>query len=213
MLLQHSNDKLLDLPTQMNMLSRTTTNMLLETLRCTDSFGEELYTGVMSTISKDWDDTTHQINTEFIPGAHRSGLPDHTRVAITVENTYAGDPSRTTTLTLSMILGHMRTEYHTRYIPLDWDLDVTKTVIDKFGHASTYDLTEFQTTGGVGLAILRTLVIQLGVTLEIANNPLISPDAIAEYRASGMPEFSEMGFLRHGMIYLMRLIQDAAQAN
>ena len=46
-----------------------------------------------------------------------------------------------------------------------------------------------------------------------ANNPLISPDAIAEYRASGMPEFSEMGFLRHGMIYLMRLIQDAAQAN
>lgn len=107
----------------------------------------------------------------------------------------------------------MRTEYHTRYIPLDWDLDATKTVIDKNGHVITYDLTEFQITGGMGLAILRTLVIQLGVMLEIANNPLISPDTIAEYRASGMPEFSEMGFLRHGMIYLMRLIQDAAQAN
>ena len=212
MRLQHSSDKLLDLPTQMNMLSRTTTNMLLETLRCTDSFGEELYNGAISTISMDWDNATHKVRTEFIPSVDPID-PDHTRVEITVENTYAHDPHRTITLVLSVILGHMRTEYHTRYIPTDWDLDVTKTVIDKNGHAITYDLTEFQTTGGVGLAILRTLVIQLGVTLEIANNPLISPNAITEYRASGMPEFSEMGFLRHGMIYLMRLIRDAAQAD
>lgn len=212
MRLQHSSDKPLDLPTQMNMLSRTTTNMLLETLRCTDSFGEELYNGVISTISMDWDDATHHVSTEFIPSVDPID-PDHTRVEITVENTYAHDPHRTITLVLSVILGHMCTEYHTRYIPTDWDLDVTKTVIDKFGHAITYDVGEFQTTGGVALAALRYLVIQLGVTLEIANNPLISPDAIAEYRASGMPEFSEMGFLRHGMIYLMHLIQDAAQAD
>lgn len=209
MRLQHSSDKLLDLPTQINMLSRTTTNMLLETLRCTDSFGEELYNGVISTISMDWDNTTHKVRTEFIPSVDPID-PDHTRVEITVENTYAHDPRQTITLVLSVILGHMRTEYHTRYIPTDWDLDVTKTVIDKNGHAITYDVGEFQVTTGIALAALRCLVIQLGVTLEIANNPLISPDAIAEYRISGMPEFSGMEFLRHGMIYLMHLIKDAA---
>lgn len=212
MLLQHMSDKLMDLPTQMNMLSRTTTNMLLETLRCTDSFGEELYNGVISTISMDWDDATHKVHTEFIPSVDPID-PDHTRVEITVENTYAHDPHRTITLVLSVILGHMRTEYHTRYIPTDWDLDVTKTVIAKNGHAITYDVGEFRVTTGMALAALRCLAIQLGATLEIANNPLISPDAIAEYRTCGMPEFSEMGFLRHGMIYLMRLIQDAAQAD
>lgn len=209
MQLQHSSDKPLDLPTQMNMLSRTMTNMFLKTICCADPLSHELYTGVMSTISNDWNDATHHINTEFIPGAHRSGLPDHTRVEITVENTYADDPRQTITLVLSVLLGHMRTEYHTRYIPVSWDLDATKTVIDKFSHAITYDLTEFQIAGGVGLAILRTLVIQLGATLEIESNPLISPDVIDKFRTYGMPEASEMMFLRCGIDHLMHLIKDA----
>lgn len=206
MRLRHSYDRGYDLPTQMEQLSRDTTEMLLETLGYASPFGQELHTGVMSTISMDWDDATHHVSAEFIPSVDPID-PDHTRVEITVENTYAGDPNQTITLVLSVILGHMYTEYHTRYIPTDWDLDVTKTVIDKNGHAITYDVNEFQVTAGMALAVLRCLVIQLGVTLAVENK-YIDKSVIDEMHTYGMPQSDETRFLRLGLDYLMEMVKE-----
>lgn len=199
MLLQHATDRRLDLLMQMQELTRNTTNMLLSTLMSTEPYGGSFYMAVDDFIKMDWDDATHKVSTEFIPSP-QADIPDHTLLEIMVTEGNA-------TMVLSVLLAHLHTEYHTRYIPRGCDLDVTCVYTYGSGRVETCEMSE---SNGVALAVLRCLAIQLGVVLEIANNPCISPDVIAEYRISGMPEFSEKAFLQHGMIYLMGMIKDAA---
>lgn len=121
-----------------------------------------LYFDVKRIIDMDWNDTTHEVHTEFVP-SNKVCVPDRTLLTILTKETIKEDlgPSRSTLLSVSVLLGHYHTEYHTRYIPLEWNLDLIKTKI--------YDQREYHLTGGAAIATLRALTIQLGVPLAVEN--------------------------------------------
>lgn len=202
MRLEHMSDIPVDLKDQMQELSRLTTNMLTSDLVLTND-GDELYLDVTRITEMDWSDATHEVHTEFIPS---TGLcvPDRTLLTILVKNDIKGNldaPRARTLLSASVLLGHYRTESHTRYIPLECDLDVIKTTIS--------DQREYHLTGGIVIAILRRLTIQLGVPLAIEGK-YIGASVIDEMHTYGMPESNETLFLRLGLDHLMDLIKDAA---
>ena len=205
------HDRRSDLPTRMDSLSRETSGMLLATLNSITSDGEELYLDVLNAIELDWSDKTHTVRTEFIPSSEL-GIPDCTRLTITVTNVV--DPIDEdykrieTVLTVSVLLGHLRTEYHTRYIPVDWSMSVMKTVENDF--PTMFD--QFQVTGGVAIVVLRALAIQQGVPLAV-DNKYIGSSVIEEMHTYGMPESNEMLFLRFGMDHFMELIKNAEQTS
>lgn len=201
MRLEHMSDLPVDLKDQMQELSRLTTNMLIADLASTND-GGELYPDVMHIIQMDWSDATHEVHTEFVP-RHRLRGPDRTLLTIFVKNDIKGDldtPRCSTLLSASVLLGHYQTESYTRYIPLECDLDVVKTKI--------YDQREYHLTGGVVIAVLRCLAIQLGVPLAIKDK-YVSPAILDEMHTYGMPESNEMLFLRFGTDHLMELVKNA----
>lgn len=209
MRLEHMSDLPVDLQTQMQELSRLTTNMLTSDLVLTNN-GDELYSDVTHVTEMDWSNTTHEVHTEFIPS---TGLcvPDRTLLTILVKNDIKGDldtPRRSTLLSASVLLGHYQTESHTRYIPLECDLDVIKTINDKYA----CDQREYHLTGGVVIAVLRCLAIQLGVPLAIKDK-YVSPAILDEMHTYGMPESNEMLFLRFGADHLMELVKNAGSSD
>lgn len=202
MQLSHMSDRPVDLKTQMQDLTRNTTDILLLEIPMIDN-SNELYFDVKRITDMDWNDATHEVHTEFVPRHKLRGL-DRTLLTILVKSDIKGDldtPSRSTLLSVSVLLAHYYTEYHTRYIPLEWNLDVIKTTIG--------DQRKYQLTGGAAIATLRCLAIQLGASLAIENNPLINTDVIDNYRIDGMPEHAEKEFLRYGIDHLMELVKDA----
>lgn len=167
----------------------------------------ELYFDVKRITDMDWNDTTHEVHTEFVPRHRLRGL-DRTLLTIVVKNDIKEDldtPSRSTLLSVSVLLAHYHTEYHTRYIPLEWNLDVIKTIDGKYA----CDQREYHLTSGAAIATLRCLAIQLGASLATRSNPLINTDVIDNYRIDGMPEHAETEFLRYGIDHLMELVKDA----
>lgn len=207
MQLSHMSDRPLDLKTQMQELTRNTTDMLLLEIPMINN-SNELYFDVKHITDMDWNDATHEVHTEFVPRHRLRGL-DRTLLTILVKSDIKGDldtPSRSTLLSVSVLLAHYHTEYHTRYIPLEWNLDVIKTINGKYA----CDQREYQLTSGAAIATLRCLAIQLGASLATRSNPLINTDVIDNYRIDGMPEHAEKEFLRFGTDHLMDLIKDAA---
>lgn len=202
MQLSHISDRPVDLKTQMQDLTRNTTDILLLEIPMVDN-SNELYFDVKHITDMDWNDATHEVHTEFVPRHKLRGL-DRTLLTILVKNDIKGNldtPSRSTLLSVSVLLAHYHTEYHTRYIPLEWNLDVIKTTI---GDQRKYHLTDV-----AAIATLRCIAIQLGASLATRSNPLIDTNVIDNYRIDGMPEHAEKKFLRYGIDHLMKLVKDA----
>lgn len=205
MRLEHMSDLPVDLKDQMQELSRLTTNMLISNLVSTNG-DDELYSDVTHVTEMDWSNTTHEVHTQFVPRHKLRGL-DRTLLTILVKNDIKEDldtPRRSTLLSASVLLGHYQTESHTRYIPLECDLDVIKTINGKYA----CDQREYHLTGGVVIAVLRCLAIQLGVPLAIKDK-YVSPAILDEMHTYGMPESNEMLFLRFGTDHLMELVKNA----
>ena len=204
------SDRPVDLKTQMQDLTRNTTDILLLEIPMVDN-SNELYFDVKRITDMDWNDATHEVHTQFVP-RHKLRSLDRTLLTILVKSDIKGDldtPSRSTLLSVSVLLGHYYTEYHTRYIPLEWNFDVIKTINDKYA----CDQREYHLTGGVALAALRCLAIQLGASLATRSNPLINTDVMDNYRIDGMPEHAETKFLRYGIDHLMELVKNAQSSD
>lgn len=151
MQLWHMSDRPLDLKTQMQDLTRNTTDILLLEIPMIDN-SNELYFDVKRITDMDWNDATHEIHTEFVPRHKLRGL-DRTLLTILVKSDIKGDldtPSRSTLLSVSVFLGHYHTEYHTRYIPLEWNLDIIKTINGKYA----CDQRKYHLTSGAAIATL-----------------------------------------------------------
>lgn len=206
MQLSHISDRPIDLKTQIQDLTRNTTDILLLEIPMIDN-SNELYFDVKRITDMDWNEATHEVHTEFVPRHRLRGL-DRTLLTILVKSDIKGDldtPSRSTLLSVSVLLAHYHTEYHTRYIPLEWNLDVIETINDKYA----CDQREYHLTSGTAIATLRCLAIQLGASLATRSNPLINTDVIDNYHIDGMPEHAEKEFLRYGIDHLMELVKDA----
>lgn len=200
------HDRPLDFPTHMQELTRSTTDTLLSPLQMIAGGNDnEPYFDVKRIIDMDWNDATHEVHTEFVPRHRLRGL-DRTLMTILAKETIKEDlgPSRSTLLSVSVLLGHYHTEYHTRYIPLEWDLDLIKT--------KKYDQREYHLTGGAAIATLRALTIQLGVPLAVENK-CIDKSVIDEMRTYGMPQSDETRFLRFGLDHLMEMVKNAQPSN
>lgn len=219
MRLTHSYDCQYDLATQMKQLSRDTTEMLLETLGSIPLVGNDIFNDVQYMTELDWDDKTHTINAEFIPDSGwGNGDRTHLTMSVTDTNKNSFD---TKTLTVSVELGHLYTQYHTRYIPTGWNLTLTTTVIG--GDRTTYlvggqprdridKLRKIRITRGVALATMRSLAIQMGISLAAQNRRLDST-TIGEMRMHGVPESQEMSFLRLGLDRIIDLIRNTESTN
>lgn len=219
MRLSHPYDHQYDLPTQMEQLSRDTTEILLETLGSIPLVGNDIFNDVQYMTGLDWDDKTHTINTEFIPDSE-SGNGDRTYLTMSVTDTNKNGFDMKT-LTVSVELGHLYTQYHTRYIPTGWNLTLTTTAIG--GDRTTYlvggqprnridKLREIRITRGVALATMRSLAIQMGISLAAQNRRLDST-TIGEMRMHGVPESQEMSFLRLGLDRIIDLIRNTVPSD
>lgn len=199
-------DRPLDFPTQMQELTRSTADTLLSPLQVVAGDNDnEPYFDVKRIIDMDWNDTTPEVHTEFVPRHRLRGLDRTLLTILTKETIKEGlGPSRSTLLSVSVLLGHYHTEYHTRYIPLEWNLDLIKTKI--------YDQREYHFTGGAAIATMRSLAIQLGVPLAIENK-YIDKSVIDEMHTYGMPQSQETSFLRLGLDHLMELVKNASPSN
>lgn len=122
----------------------------------------------------------------------------------------------TKTLTVSVELGHLYTQYHTRYIPIGWNLTLTTTAIG--GDRTTYlvggqprnridKLREIRITRGVAIATMRSLAIQMGISLA-AQNRRLNSDTVNEMRTHGVPASQETSFLRLGLDRIIDLIRN-----
>lgn len=222
MRLSHPYDHQYDLPTQMEQLSRDTTEMLLETLGSIPLVGNDIVGDVQYMVELDWDDKTHTINAEFIPDSG-SGTGDRTRLTMSVADTNKNSFD-TKTLTVSVELGHLYTQYHTRYIPIGWKLTIATTPIFSGGSDRTTYLVggqprdhidkfrKIRITRGVALATMRSLAIQMGISLAAQNRRLDST-TIGEMRMHGVPESQEMSFLRLGLDRIIDLIRNTESTN
>ena len=219
MRLTHSYDCQYDLATQMEQLSRDTAAMLLETLGSIPLVGNDIFNDAQHMVELDWDDKTHTINIGFIPDSE-SGNGDRTYLTISVTDTNKNSFD-TKTLTVSVELGHLYTQYHTRYVPIGWNLTLTTTAIG--GDRTTYlvggqprdhidKLRRIRITRGVALATMRSLAIQMGISLAAQNRRLDST-TIGEMRMHGVPESQEMSFLRLGLDRIIDLIRNTESTN
>lgn len=217
MRLTHSYDRSYDLPTQIDSLSRDTTEMLLETLGSIPLVGNDIFGDVQYMTELDWDDKTHTINAEFIPDSESSN-GDRTYLTMSVTDTNKNGFD-TKTLTVSVELGHLYTQYHTRYIPIGWNLTIATTPIFSGGSdRTTYlvggqprnridKLREIRITRGVAIATMRSLAIQMGISLAAKNRRLDST-TIGEMRTHGVPASQETSFLRLGLDRIIDLIRN-----
>lgn len=214
MRLTHFYDRQYDLATQMEQLSRDTTEMLLETLGSIPLVGNDIFNDVQYMAELDWDDKTHTINAEFIPDSE-SGNGDRTYLTMSVADTNKNSFD-TKTLTVSVELGHLYTQYHTRYIPIGWKLTLTTKTLG--GDRTTYlvggqphnridKLREIRITRGVAIATMRSLAIQMGISLAAQNRRLDST-TISEMRTHGVPASQETSFLRLGLDRIIDLIRN-----
>lgn len=209
MRLEHISDCPADLQTQMQKLSRLTTEMLLSTLVSTNG-GDEFYLDMMCITEMDWSDATHEVRTQFIPRTRLSG-PDRTLLTILVKNDIKenlGTPRKQVLLSASVLLGHYYDKNLIQYIPMDCHLDVIKTINGKYA----CDQREYHLTGRIAIAMLRCLAIQLGVPLAIKDK-YVSPAILDEMHTYGMPESNEMLFLRFGIDHLMELVKNARSSD
>ena len=163
----------------------------------------------------DWDDKTHTINAEFIPDSG-SGTGDRTHLTMSVTDTNKNGFD-TKTLTVSVELGHLYTQYHTRYIPIGWKLTIatTTTGSDRTAYLvggqprNRIDkLREIRITRGVAIATMRSLAIQMGISLAAQNRRLNSA-TIDDMRTHGVPQSQETSFLRLGLDRIIDLIKNA----
>jgi hypothetical protein len=199
----------------MEQLSRDNTEMLLETLGSIPIVGHSIFNDVQYMAELDWDDKTHTINTEFTPDSGW-GNGDHTHLTMSVTDTNGSD---TKTLTVSVELGHLYTQYHTRYIPIGWKLTIATTPIFSGGSDRTTYLVggqprnrvdkirEIRITRGVAIATMRSLAIQMGISLA-AKNRRLNSDTVNEMRTHGVPESQETSFLRLGLDRIIDLIRN-----
>lgn len=222
MRLTHSYDRSYDLATQMEQLSRDTTEMLLETLGSIPLVGNDIFNDAQYMTGLDWDDKTHTINAEFIPDSE-SGNGDRTYLTMSVTDTNKNSFD-TKTLTVSVELGHLYTQYHTRYIPIGWNLTLTTTAIFSGGSdRTTYlvggqprnridKLREIRITRGVALAMMRSLAIQMGIS-SAAQNRRLNSTTIGEMRTHGVPASQETSFLRLGLDRIIDLIRNTVPSD
>lgn len=206
MQLSHMSDRPVDLKTQMQDLTRNTTDILLLEIPMIDN-SNELYFDVKRITDMDWDDATHEVHTEFVPRHRLRGL-DRTLLTILVKNDIKenlGTPRKQVLLSASVLLGHYYDKNLIQYIPMDCHLDVIKTINGEYA----CDQREYHLTGSIAIAMLRCLAIQLGIQLATRSNPLINTDVIDNYRIDGVPEHAETEFLRYGIDHLMKLVKDA----
>lgn len=222
MRLSHPYDHQYDLATQMEQLSRDTTEMLLETLGSIPLVGNDIFNDAQYMVELDWDDKTHTINAEFIPDAEwgESGNGDRTYLTMSVTDTNKNSFD-TKTLTVSVELGHLYTQYHTRYIPIGWKLTIATTTLG--GDRTTYlvggqprnridKLREIRITRGVAIATMRSLAIQMGISLA-AQNRRLNSTTIDEMRTHGVPASQETSFLRLGLDRIIDLIRNTVPSD
>ena len=219
MRLRHSHDRYYDLTAQLEQLSRDTTEMLLETLGSIPIVGNGIFNDMQYMTELDWDDKTHTINAEFIPDSGW-GNGDRTHLTMSVADTNKNSFD-TKTLTVSVELGHLYTQYHTRYIPIGWKLTLTTTTIGEDRetylvggqpHNRIDKIREIRLTRGVAIATMRSLAIQMGISLAAKNRNLDST-TMGEMRTHGVPETQETHLLRFATDHLMDLVQKAASNN
>lgn len=89
MQLSHMSDRPVDLKTQMQDLTRNTTDILLLEIPMVDN-SNELYFDVKRIANMDWNDVTHEVHTEFVPRHRLRGL-DRTLLTILVKSDIKGD--------------------------------------------------------------------------------------------------------------------------
>lgn len=155
----------LDFAKDIKNINRTTSDMIFSTLKFIPRDGHRIHNILRKATLLDWTDTTHTVTATYVPSrGSKHGSDEYTTLSILVQLT------EKTSVNVTVDLIHRHRQY-VHYEPTNWNI-----VIIQRGHP----IRDFNPTWGITAVVLRQLIMQYKLALEIA-----------EYKAKGLyrPEY------------------------
>jgi len=143
----------LDFAKDINNINRTTSDMIFSALKLIPRNGQRIHDLLYKATSLDWTDETHTLNATYVPSPNnKHGNDEYTTLSILVQLA----EKTSVEVTVDLIHRHKKYVY---YVPTDWNI----TIIHK-GHP----IRGFEPTWGITAVVLRQLIMQYKIALEIA---------------------------------------------
>lgn len=142
----------LDFEKDINNINRTTSDMIFSTLKLIPHNGQRIYDLLYKATSLDWTDETHTVTATYVPSPNnKHGNDEYTTLSILVQL------AKKTSVEIMVDLVHQHRKY-VHYVPTNWNISIIHR-----GHP----IRGFEPTWGITAVVLRQLIMQYKIALEI----------------------------------------------
>lgn len=191
----------LDFAKDIKNINRTTSDMIFSTLKFIPHDGRRIQSILRKATSLDWTDATHTVTATYVPSPNvKHGSDEYTTLSILVQLT------EKTSVEVTVDLIHRHRQY-VHYEPANWDI----TIINR-----RHPIGGFEPTWGITAVVLRRLIMQYKLALEIADykaRGLYRPEYF-DYTTKNAPRSEEEFWTHWGLIRLIdNVIIKAADPN
>lgn len=147
------NPERLDFEKDINNINRTTSDMIFDALKFIPRNGQRIHDLLYKATSLDWTDATHTVTATYVPSPNnKHGSDEYTTLSILVQL------AKKTSVEVTVDLIHQHRKY-VHYVPANWNIDIIHR-----GHP----IRGFEPTWGITAVVLRQLIMQYKIALEIA---------------------------------------------
>lgn len=187
------NPERLDFEKDINNINRTTSNMIFDTLKFIPRNGQRIHDLLYKAMSLDWTDATHTITATYVPSPNnKHGSDEYTTLSILVQL------AKKTSVEVTVDLIHQHRKY-VHYVPTNWNIDIIHR-----GHP----IRGFEPTWGITAVVLRQLIMQYKIALEIAEDKAkgcYRPE-YHDYTKKNSARWEEELWTKFGLIHLIEYI-------
>lgn len=183
----------LDFAKDINNINRTTSDMIFSALKLIPRNGQRIHDLLHKATSLDWSDETHTLNATYVPSPNnKHGNDEYTTLSILVQL------AEKTSVEITVDLIHQHKKY-VHYVPTDWNI----TIIHR-GHP----IRGFEPTWGITAVVLRQLIMQYKIALEIAADKAkgcYRPEYY-DYTKKNSARWEEELWTKWGLIHLIEYV-------
>lgn len=183
----------LDFAKDINNINRTTSDMIFSALKLIPRNGQRIHDLLHKATSLDWTDATHTLNATYVPNPNnKHGNDEYTTLSILVQL------AEKTSVEVTVDLIHQHKKY-VHYVPTDWNI----TIIHR-GHP----IRGFEPTWGITAVVLRQLIMQYKIALEIAEDKAkgcYRPE-YHDYTKKNSARWEEELWTKWGLIHLIEYV-------
>jgi hypothetical protein len=183
----------LDFAKDINNINRTTSDMIFSALKLIPRNGQRIHDLLYKATSLDWTDATHTITATYVPSPNnKHGSDEYTTLSILVQL------AKKTSVEVTVDLIHQHRKY-VHYVPTNWNIDIIHR-----GHP----IRSFEHTWGITAVVLRQLIMQYKITLEIAADKAkgcYRPE-YHDYTKKNSARWEEELWTKFGLIHLIEYV-------